>query len=168
MSAARGTILVGLAFTAAALARRPPAPVDARLLHLSGPGVHSGWYEADDLARAAQAAGAAVPRLANAALRDGDAVRLVGAWALSDTLAPVDLADVDAAGTQPAASGSAAVARLSINRATQAQLEALPGIGPTLAARIVAGRPYARVEELDAVKGIGPATLRRLTPLVRP
>jgi len=45
---------------------------------------------------------------------------------------------------------------------------ALPGIGPVLARRIVEGRPYARVEDLLKVKGIGPATLERLRPYLRP
>lgn len=176
MSAARGVVLIGLGFVVAALGRTAPRPVDARLLHLSGTGVDPGWYEADDMARAAREAGGAPPRLANAELRDGDSVRLVGDWALADALAPGDLAPAprglgDPSTEQEApepAGGSIAVARLSLNRATRAQLEGLPGIGPTLAGRIVAGRPYARVEDLDAVKGIGPATLRRVAPLVRP
>ncbi|WP_145279804.1 ComEA family DNA-binding protein [Tautonia plasticadhaerens] len=48
-----------------------------------------------------------------------------------------------------------------------AELEALPGIGPTLAARIIERRPYRSVEELVEVKGIGLKTLERLRPLVR-
>lgn len=45
-------------------------------------------------------------------------------------------------------------------------LEALPGIGPAIAARIVAHRPFARVDDLTIVPGIGPRTLQRLRPLV--
>ena len=48
--------------------------------------------------------------------------------------------------------GSDAQAKLDLNRATASELEALPGIGPTTAARIVrsrGGRPFARVEELQ-------------------
>ncbi|MER3451513.1 MAG: hypothetical protein C4300_05170 [Thermus sp.] len=44
----------------------------------------------------------------------------------------------------------------------------LPGIGPTLAKRIVDNRPYQRVEDLLKIRGIGPATLERLRPYVRP
>ncbi|SEJ06007.1 competence protein ComEA [Deinococcus reticulitermitis] len=57
--------------------------------------------------------------------------------------------------------------RLDLNTASAEQLEALPGIGPALAGRMIAGRPYRSLADLDAVKGIGEATLRRLTPLVR-
>jgi competence protein ComEA len=69
------------------------------------------------------------------------------------------------AGTAP---GSAAAAPLDLNAATAEQLETLPGIGPALAARIVAYRdehgPFTRVEQLDNVKGIGAQTLTKLRP----
>jgi competence protein ComEA len=48
--------------------------------------------------------------------------------------------------------GSDAQAKLDLNRATASELEALPGIGPTIAARIVrsrVGHPFARIEELQ-------------------
>ncbi|MBI5482645.1 MAG: helix-hairpin-helix domain-containing protein [Deltaproteobacteria bacterium] len=52
------------------------------------------------------------------------------------------------------------------NRADEAELRALPGIGPALAKRIVESRraqgPFATVEELRRVRGIGPRTLDRL------
>ena len=47
-----------------------------------------------------------------------------------------------------------------------AELRRLPGIGPTLAQRIIARRPYSKVEELNDVPGIGPKTMERLRPLV--
>lgn len=56
--------------------------------------------------------------------------------------------------------------RLNLNSASVEQLEALPKIGPALAARIVAGRPYRSLADLDRVSGIGPSTLSALTPLV--
>lgn len=52
------------------------------------------------------------------------------------------------------------------NTATEAELTSLPRIGPSLAARIVAHRPFASVDELVRVPGIGPATLERLRPHV--
>ncbi len=62
--------------------------------------------------------------------------------------------------------------RLDLNRATPAQLDALPGIGPALAARIVAKRDSLRgfrtIDDLVRVRGIGPATLARLRPYLRP
>ncbi|WP_117237750.1 ComEA family DNA-binding protein [Thermus sediminis] len=57
---------------------------------------------------------------------------------------------------------------VSLNRASLEDLEALPGIGPVLARRILEGRPYETVEDLLKVKGIGPATLEKLRPYVVP
>ena len=59
-------------------------------------------------------------------------------------------------------------ARVSLNRASLSELEALPGVGPKLARAIVAHRPYLRVEDLLRVPGIGQRTLDRLRPLVAP
>ncbi len=57
---------------------------------------------------------------------------------------------------------------VDINTADAALLEELPGIGPAKALAILALRgergAFASVEELDDVKGIGPATLERLRP----
>jgi competence protein ComEA len=59
---------------------------------------------------------------------------------------------------------------VELNRASEAELETLPGIGPALAGRIVAWRhdhgEFARLEDLASVPGIGPALLERLAPLV--
>jgi phosphatidylserine/phosphatidylglycerophosphate/cardiolipin synthase-like enzyme len=51
---------------------------------------------------------------------------------------------------------------LNINTATPQQLETLPGIGPTLAQRIIAGRPYGRLQDLQRVCGLGPRTIEAL------
>jgi DNA uptake protein ComE-like DNA-binding protein len=56
--------------------------------------------------------------------------------------------------------------RIDVNTPTQAELEALPGIGPVIARRIIEGRPYRSVEELERVKGIGPRRLEEIRPLV--
>ena len=55
---------------------------------------------------------------------------------------------------------------LDVNRATEPELARLPGVGPALAARIVAARPFADVDELSRVKGVRRATLERLRPHV--
>lgn len=59
---------------------------------------------------------------------------------------------------------------VDLNLATQAELEALPRVGPALASRIVAHRTqvggFRTVDDLDAVSGVGPALLARLRPLV--
>lgn len=57
---------------------------------------------------------------------------------------------------------------LDVNRASAAQLEALPGIGPALAGRILEDRerrgPFASAADLGRVRGIGPVTLRKIEP----
>ena len=55
---------------------------------------------------------------------------------------------------------------VNINTASAKELERLPGIGPSLAWLIVAGRPYRTVDELDRVRGIGPGLIQSLRPLV--
>ena len=55
---------------------------------------------------------------------------------------------------------------VDVNRASEVELTALPGIGPALAARIVAERPFAGIDELRRVRGLRRATLERLRPLV--
>ena len=59
---------------------------------------------------------------------------------------------------------------IDVNVATAAELETIPGIGPTRAAAIVADRdrlgPFADVDALERVKGIGPATLDAIRPYV--
>lgn len=56
--------------------------------------------------------------------------------------------------------------RVNINTATELELQSLPHIGPTLAESIILGRPYRRVRHLARVKGISPAMVRELAPLL--
>ena len=57
-----------------------------------------------------------------------------------------------------------------VNTAPASELQKLPGIGPKLAEAIIAYRkqsgPFASVEQLLEVKGIGPAKLGRMRPFV--
>jgi competence protein ComEA len=55
---------------------------------------------------------------------------------------------------------------LDVNAASEADLQRLPGIGPAMAARIVAARPFAAVEDLRKVKGIGAKTFENIRPWV--
>jgi hypothetical protein len=57
-----------------------------------------------------------------------------------------------------------AAGTVSINRASSAELTALKGVGPSLAAAIIAGRPYASLKELSRVKGLGKKLLDKLRP----
>jgi competence protein ComEA len=59
---------------------------------------------------------------------------------------------------------------IDINTAAPEDLEALPGIGPVLAKRIVDFRrergPFKKVEDLEQVSGIGPKKLAQLQPYI--
>jgi competence protein ComEA len=67
---------------------------------------------------------------------------------------------------KPGASGS----QLNLNTADATQLDALPGVGPSTAAKIVADRqangPFKAPDDLGRVPGIGPKKLDQLKPLV--
>lgn len=60
-------------------------------------------------------------------------------------------------------------AKIDVNAATEADFVRLPGIGPTLAARIVSYRAnatFATVDDLRKVKGIGVKTLDAIRPFI--
>lgn len=60
---------------------------------------------------------------------------------------------------------------VDVNTASAAELQLLPGIGPVMASRIIEDRAanglYRSPADLDRVKGIGPKTLEKLSPLIR-
>ena len=60
--------------------------------------------------------------------------------------------------------------RIDPNTATQAQLAALPGLGPKRAADVVAGRAagrYKTASDLQRISGIGEAIVAKLEPFLR-
>lgn len=57
-------------------------------------------------------------------------------------------------------------ALININTASKAELEALPGIGPVTADKIIAGRLYQTVEELKSRKIIGQSLYNKLKDLL--
>jgi competence protein ComEA len=63
-------------------------------------------------------------------------------------------------------------AKVSLANATVEQLDALPGIGPVTAQKIVDWRtthgPFRSVDDLDDIPGIGPARIEQLRDLVTP
>ncbi|MGY1763805.1 ComEA family DNA-binding protein [Geodermatophilus sp. SYSU D00779] len=117
--------------------------------------------------------------------RVADAVAAAGGLLPDTDPASVNLAAVVSDGQQVAvgvpgagvaggaADGSGAAGGggpVDLNTATAADLDALPGIGPVLAQRIVEHRErngrFRSVEQLDDVPGIGPATYAELAELV--
>ncbi|MGY1728957.1 ComEA family DNA-binding protein [Geodermatophilus sp. SYSU D01062] len=114
--------------------------------------------------------------------RVADAVAAAGGLLPDADPASVNLAAVVSDGQQvavgvpgvaagPAGGGAAPAGPLDLNAATVADLDALPGIGPVLAQRIVDHRGqhgrFTSVEQLDDVPGIGPAVYGELADLVR-
>jgi competence protein ComEA len=65
-----------------------------------------------------------------------------------------------------AAAKTAPAAKINLNSATADQLTAVPGVGKTLAERIVAHRqkegPFRSVQELMNVKGVGEKNLAKI------
>ena len=55
--------------------------------------------------------------------------------------------------------------KVDLNSATEKELEALPGVGPATAKKIIAGRPYAAPQDLSKA-GVSAKTIEKLTPLV--
>ena len=121
--------------------------------------------------------------------RVDDAVRLAGGFVADADLDAVNLAAllgdgqrvylprvgetvpaVVAGGASSAAPQSSAVGPIDLNSATTQQLETLPGIGPATAQAIVGYRdqhgPFASVNDLGEVRGLGPAKLEALRGLV--
>ena len=88
-----------------------------------------------------------------------------GVW--DGTKFPRDTGSSATAASGLSTDGPAAPALVEINSASYEELQTLPGIRAKLAERIMAHRPYQKFDDLDKVPGIGPATLKRLKPLIR-
>jgi competence protein ComEC len=78
----------------------------------------------------------------------------------------VEPRDVTATRSVPAGDSGPRAALVNVNTATEDQLKELPGVGPALARRIIAGRPYRTVNDLIEVEGIGEKKLAELRPRV--
>lgn len=157
----------------------PPVPATtslpvAVLVHVSGAVARPGVVEVDAGGRvfeAIEAAGgstgeADLDRLNLAApLVDGERIHVPA----TGEAEPPQLLPPD----RPAPGGvlqEEAAPEVDLNRATAAELQGLPGIGPALAAAVVdlrdARGPYAGVDELLLVDGIGPSKLEAIRPFV--
>jgi competence protein ComEA len=116
---------------------------------------------ADAIARAGGFASSALRDAVNLAapVADGQQVLVPARGSPASTVA---------AGTSASASGGP----VSLSTASAEQLDALPGVGPVTAQKIVAYRqqhgPFTSVEGLDAISGIGPSRIADLKGLVVP
>ena len=143
-------------------------------VHVAGAVNHPGVVELRQGARVIDAVEAV-----GGALTDGDLDRLNLAAKVTDGqrvyVAKVGQADPGAGAEPGGASGSDPVSgstdgKVNLNTATQAQLEELPGIGPTYAQAIIAERQrrggFTSVNDLRSVRGIGDKRFAELAPLV--
>lgn len=62
--------------------------------------------------------------------------------------------------------GTSAASKVNINTATQAELEALPGIGPGYASKIISDRPYNATDDLLNKKTITKAIFEKIKDLI--
>ncbi|MCG7286601.1 ComEA family DNA-binding protein [Cellulomonas sp. ACRRI] len=127
------------------------------------------------VADAVTAAGGALPGADLTALnlaavvQDGAQIRVPAPG--EEPLAADDTGGGAGAGGGGAGGAGAGGGAVDVNAAGAAELQTLPGIGPVLAERIVAWReangPFASVDALLDVSGIGPAVLGQIRDLVR-
>ena len=147
-----------------------PAIAEVLIVDVSGRVRKPGVYSLDKGSRAIDAlnlAGGALPGVSlgdiNLAhlLFDGEQI-IVGAPRVSYS---------SSSRSAPKAKAPTAASPLSLNSATLAQLDTLPGIGPVMANRIFAYRklngPFTLLEDLKKVSGIGDATFAEISKLVR-
>jgi competence protein ComEA len=132
-------------------------------VHVAGAVLRPGLVSVPTPARIADAIAAAGGAAAAADL---------GAMNLAAVVADGDRIHVPEKGDSPVSSGEeTSSGEVDLNRATVVELQALPGVGPVIAARIVAHRtdngPFAAVEDLLDVPGIGETRLAELRPAVR-
>lgn len=66
----------------------------------------------------------------------------------------------------PAGSQESRSESVSVNNSSGEELETLPGIGPVTAQKIIAGRPYASLDELVSRKVVGTATFEKIKDLI--
>ena len=163
---------------ALAPAPRPPAGTakaqGTRLfVHVVGAVRRPGLYRLPDGSRTADAL-----RRAGGATRKADLEAVNLAAPLADGLQVVVPRRMPAVATGGVAGGSetggseAAAGPVHLNTATLEQLDALPGIGPVTAQKILDYRQehgaFTSLDDLDAVPGIGPARMEQLRDLVAP
>ena len=156
---------------AAAEAEVEAAP--AVVVHVSGAVAAPGVYELEEGARVQDALEAAGGASADACPDALNLARVVadGEQVVVPTVEEAAAQEqAGAAGAAAGASGGAAGGKVNINTATAEQLDALPGVGPATAEKIIADReangPFASPEDLKRVSGIGDKKYEELADLV--
>ena len=146
-----------------------PAGTAPVIVHVAGAVRHPGVYELENGARVADAI-----ELAGGARSHADLNALNLAMVVTDGMQVLVPEKTNGsalpAPASPGASTTPAPALVNINTADGPALETVPGIGPVTAAAILQYReqsgPFASVNELIEVSGIGPATLESIRPYV--
>lgn len=140
----------------------PPSP-QPLVIHVSGAVLNPGVYQLPPGSRVQDAIHAAGGLLPEA---DESALNLAALLKDGQRVQAVTPAQAQATTASEPASGIP----VDINSASQEALESLPGIGPVLAQRIIAYResngPFAAVEDLQQVEGVGADTFEKLRDLV--
>jgi len=161
-----------VAATAAAETTESAAPAEI-VVHVVGAVATPGLYRLDEGSRIADAVSVAggATRKANLAAVNLAAPLVDGTQIVVPRKG--DAAPAEAAGAAAAAgSESSPAGPIHLNTATTEELEAIPGVGPVTAQRIIDFReengPFRSVDELDAVSGIGPKRLEQMRELVTP
>ena len=151
----------------AARVERRQAPPAMTLVHVAGAVRRPGVYKVGGDSRVIQAV-----RIAGGPTRDADLSRLNLAAPVADGQQVVIPTRPRPGAGPTTASGTPAPGPVSLSSATSADLEALDGVGPALAARIIAWRDshggFSSVDQLDEVPGIGPARMEALKPRLMP
>jgi len=162
------TIAIEVATPAPVPSLTPPLPRQI-VVYVSGAVQSPGVYTLPDGARVDDAL-----RAAGGPAADADLARINLARRLHDEEQVYVPRQGEANPPVPAAGatsgGSTTSGRLNINTATATELATLPGIGPALAQRIVEYRqthgPFARIEDLKKVSGIGDKVFERIKDLI--
>lgn len=136
------------------------------VVHVAGAVIRPGVYSVDGGSRVIDAITAAGGLAVDAA---PDAINLAAFVADAERIYVPRIGETPPA-PSPSADEADAAGPINLNNADAATLETLPGIGPTTAAAIIAYRdthgPFATVDELGEVTGIGPAKLDAIRDLV--
>lgn len=135
-------------------------------VHVSGAVRNPGLYELEEGARVATAVEAAGGFADDAAIDSCNLARVLTDGEQVHIAATSPSGQMEPAAEAPANSSG----KVNINTASESELESLPGIGAATARKIVADRsangPFASVEDLTRVSGIGEKKLSALADLI--